>query len=85
MSAEGYAPSWRQLRVSLRELGARPVRTRGSHETWRFDDGETFIVIVNHLADSVPMGIRVKFRRLRSRRRAPTVDEPALLGLAGSG
>lgn len=84
MSVESDAPSWRQLRVSLRALGARPIRTRGSHETWRFQDGETFIVIINHVADSVPLGILVKFRRLRARRCACIEDEAALLGRTGS-
>jgi predicted RNA binding protein YcfA (HicA-like mRNA interferase family) len=84
MIIEGSAPSWRQLRLALRELGAIPVRVRGSHETWRFDDGETFIVVINHLGASVPLGIRLKFRRLRDRRSAREGEEPALLGLAGS-
>lgn len=76
--------NWRELRDGLRDLGARSVRTNGSHETWRFDNGDTFIVVCNHLAHSVPVGIAVKFRRLRERRGARAGEEPALLGRTGS-
>lgn len=71
---------WRELRVELRRLGGSPVRVTGSHETWRFDDGGTFIVVRNHLNDAVPVGILVKFRRMRWRRRAAAGEEPVLLG-----
>jgi predicted RNA binding protein YcfA (HicA-like mRNA interferase family) len=74
---------WRQARVELRKLGAEPIRVVGSHETWRFGDGETFVVVSNHLADDVPVGIVVKLRRLRARRRVPASDEPAPLVRAG--
>lgn len=83
MSAGLSAPTWRQLRVALREMGALPVRVRGSHETWRFSDGESFMVVVNHLADDVPTGIAGKFRRLRQRRSARAREEPLLLGRGG--
>ena len=43
---------WRELRRELCALGASPVRTKGSHEVWRFPDGETFVVVRNHVADS---------------------------------
>lgn len=77
------ASTWRQLRTSLRELGALPVRVNGSHETWRFEDGLTFVVVRNHLNDAVPVGILAKFRRLRERRSAKLGEEPALLGRTG--
>lgn len=70
--------NWREVRDELRELGAREIRTKGSHESWRFNDGETFVVVCNHLSASVPIGILVKFRRLRARRREPV--DPAPLG-----
>ncbi|MBI2392028.1 MAG: type II toxin-antitoxin system HicA family toxin [Deltaproteobacteria bacterium] len=82
MRAHPCPKTWRALRTELRNLGARDVRTSGSHETWRFDDGETFIVIRNHLAHDVPVGILAKFRRVRARRRALVGEEPAPLGLA---
>lgn len=74
---------WRDLCDELRALGAKSVRTNGSHQTWRFDDGGTFVVVCNHLNDQVPIGIRAKFRRLRERRGACAGEEPALLGEAG--
>lgn len=70
--------NWREVRDELRDLGALLVRTNGSHESWRFEDGETFVVVRNHLGRAVPLGIIVKFRRLRARRREPV--DPALLG-----
>ncbi len=75
---------WRDLRSELRGLGAQPVRVNGSHETWRFEDGETFIAVINHLNDAVPVGILAKFRRLRGRRGLRASKEPALLGRTGS-
>ena len=74
--------SWTDLCVELRNLGARPVRTKGSHQTWRFDDGMSFTVVCNHMADDVPANILVAFRRLRGHRREP--DDPAQLGWMGS-
>jgi hypothetical protein len=53
-----------------------PVRVRGSHEIWRFNEGEVFIVVRNHLRRDVPPGIVAKFRRLRAKRR-DTAGEPA--------
>ncbi|MGH7271987.1 MAG: type II toxin-antitoxin system HicA family toxin [Polyangiaceae bacterium] len=76
--------NWRDLRYSLGHLGAAPIRVCGSHEKWRFQDGETFTVVINHLADPVPIGILVKYRRLRERRCAQVGEEPAPLELAGS-
>lgn len=76
--------NWRDLRLVLDELGAVAIRSNGSHETWRFSDGETFVAVINHLADAVPIGILTKFRRLRERRTSRVGEEPPLLGLAGS-
>lgn len=76
--------NWRELRDELRALGASRIRTNGSHEKWRFDDGETFIVVCNHLGAAVPLGIRMQFRRLRERRGGSAGEEPAPLGRTGS-
>lgn len=84
MSARSNPKNWREIRDRLRALGARRERTKGSHETWRFPDGETFPVICNHMNDSVSPGVLAKFRRLCRRRQATVGDEPALLGRAGS-
>ena len=75
--------SWRELRGQLRALGARPVRNRGSHEVWKFDDGETFVAVVNHVSDSVDANLLSRFRRLRARRRDPG-EPPPLPGWARS-
>lgn len=83
MSRAKEPASWRELRVELRRLGALPVRVTGSHEMWRFHDGAAFVVVRNHLNDAVPVGILVKFRRVRGRRRAAVGEEPVLPGRAG--
>lgn len=81
MTAPLLAPkNWRALRRALRALGAKSVRTKGSHETWRFDDGATFVVVRNHLADAVPTSIRHRFRRLCEQRCADAGEEPPPLG-----
>jgi predicted RNA binding protein YcfA (HicA-like mRNA interferase family) len=72
--------SWRELRVRLQALGARKARTNGSHEVWRFKDGHRFVVVCNHLSDSVPVGILVKFRRRSARYGAIENDDPPLRG-----
>lgn len=76
--------SWRQLQAALRQLGAVPVRARGSHQVWLFADGETFVVVINHRGEPVPAGILVRFRRLRERRCEQADDEPAF-GETGRG
>jgi predicted RNA binding protein YcfA (HicA-like mRNA interferase family) len=38
----------RDLLAALREAGGQPVRTKGSHQTWRVGD-KTVIVTVNHM------------------------------------
>ena len=74
---------WKDLRSELRASGATPVRTTGSHERWRFDDGVSFTVVCNHLSDTVPISILARYRRLRERRGSRAGEEPALLGRAG--
>lgn len=75
--------SWREVLDILRRLGANCIRTNGSHQTWRFPDGETFVCVVNRLHDAPSIGVLVKFRRLRARREE-TNAEPSLLGWTGS-
>ncbi len=75
--------SWRELRNQLHCLGAKFDRQRGSHQVWRFDDGEVFVVVGNHLRDAVDQNIVVKFRRLRARRRE-SGEPPSPLGRTGS-
>jgi hypothetical protein len=50
MSRARDPKSWRELRDCLRDLGAGPVRTSGSHEVWPFSDGEVLVVVRNHLS-----------------------------------
>lgn len=68
--------SWGELRRTLSGLGARSVRTSGSHETWRFEDGVTFVVVRNHLSARVPAGILSSYRRLIGRRQPKDIEEP---------
>lgn len=69
--------TWRELRSDLAKLGAAPVRCKGSHETWRFEDGEVFVAVVNHLGDDVSKGMLSKYRRLKVRRsRMPQQPQP---------
>lgn len=60
--------TWRDMRDELRRLGAVEVRTKGSHATWRFQDGDSFTVIINHLSDDVPAGIASLFKRFLKKR-----------------
>ncbi len=71
---------WRDLRRALRDLGATAIRTRGSHEHWRFSDGQMFIVVRNHLGDDVPRNVLARFHRLRARREPEGPSLPRLLG-----
>jgi predicted RNA binding protein YcfA (HicA-like mRNA interferase family) len=38
----------RTLLSELKLRGCRPLRTRGSHQTWSTATGATFVVVVNH-------------------------------------
>lgn len=74
MPSDDMPKTWRELRQDLARLGARPVRSKGSHEVWQFDDGSTFVAIINHPSDGVPKGYAKKYLTLRKRqmvRKAP--------------
>lgn len=71
--------SWGELRTELHRQGATLLRTRGSHEVWRTRNGQRFVVVRNHLSAGVPLGIRVRFRRLHGRGGTSEGDEPLLL------
>lgn len=71
--------SWGALRTELHRQGATLLRTRGSHEVWRTRNGRHFVVVRSHLNEPVPLGIRVRFRRLHGRGGASEGDEPLLL------
>lgn len=43
-----YLPKIRVVRQLLLELGWRPVRQRGSHQTWKSTLGQTIVLTVNH-------------------------------------
>jgi hypothetical protein len=68
MSACAEPKCWRELRAELRAMGGAPVRTKGSHEMWRFQNGEMFLVVRNHLADPVPMMVLRRYRRFVEKR-----------------
>lgn len=45
----------RQVIVRLRQLGCRPVRSKGSHQTWKAPNGACCPIKINHLgADMSP-------------------------------
>lgn len=79
MSEPRDPKAWRELLDELRRMGATSVRLKGSHEVWRFPDGEIFVAVINHLGDAVNANILSKFRRLRAKRRA-SGEPPSLLG-----
>lgn len=74
MRADSDPRSWREAVTFLKSVGARPVRTKGSHQTWRLPDGSSFTVVCNHLGADIGHGLRVRLRRLRDRRRGE--DDP---------
>lgn len=36
---------------ALGRVGARPIRTKGSHQTWETSEGKRFQLVVNHPGD----------------------------------
>lgn len=67
-SMSNHGRSWKEVCDELWAMGARPVRTKGSHEQWRFDDGDVFTVVCRRPHDSVPPSVLASFRRLCHRR-----------------
>ena len=62
----------RLLLKALSDAGAVPVRRRGSHETWRFSNGETVTLQVNHLgAPAAPHVLGHVRRALKAQGGAP--------------
>ena len=82
MSGASEPRTWRDAIVLLQTLEARPVRTKGSHQTWRLPGGESFTIVCNHLGHDIGHGLRVKLRRLRDRRRGDD-DPPHRSSVAG--
>lgn len=66
--------TWRDVQKRLWDLGAIRVRTKGSHEHWRFPDGEMFIVVCNHLGDDAPRWVVARLRRVQARRDEAQAD-----------
>lgn len=54
----------RDLIQHLRQGGAVPARTKGSHGVWKFPGGGTLSIVVNHMNDDVSPIIMKKARRL---------------------
>lgn len=48
----GWRPKVRDLLHELRRIGARAIRTKGSHQTWELPDGERIGLVINHLGDN---------------------------------
>jgi predicted RNA binding protein YcfA (HicA-like mRNA interferase family) len=53
----------RDLLHELRACGWRPVRCRGSHQTWRAPDGDLLTVVVNHPGHDVSPVVLASVRR----------------------
>lgn len=53
----------RELLRDLRERGCRPVRCRGSHQTWLTPAGEFVTLVVNHLGGDVSPVVLASVRR----------------------
>lgn len=51
MASLGKPPKVRELVSALTRLGARAIRTKGSHQTWETTDGKRFQLVVNHPGD----------------------------------
>jgi predicted RNA binding protein YcfA (HicA-like mRNA interferase family) len=68
---------WRDVVARFYQLGGRPLRTRGSHQTWLLPRNERFTVVCNHLGDAVPKRILAQLRKLLARL-SPDEAEPPL-------
>jgi len=53
----------RRLRKRLRNLGCRPLRTRGSHEVWSTPGGARLVVVCNHLGRDASKPVLASCRR----------------------
>jgi predicted RNA binding protein YcfA (HicA-like mRNA interferase family) len=56
--------TWRDAIAWLVSRGARPLRTKGSHQTWRLPNGKSFVVVCNHLGADMGVRLRAQLRRL---------------------
>ena len=78
MTPRGCEPRlWRDVVARFYQLGGRPLRTRGSHQTWLLPRNERFTVVCNHLGDAVPKRILAQLRKLLARL-SPDEAEPPL-------
>lgn len=64
MSAKHFPRTWREAVALLEAHGARPLRTRGSHQVWRLPHGASFVVVCNHLGADMGVRLRAQLRRL---------------------
>lgn len=54
----------RELRATLKAMGCRPLRCKGSHETWASPAGATLPpIVVNHSNEEASYGVVVKLAR----------------------
>ena len=54
----------RKVIKALRAVGCVPVRTRGSHQSWRTPGGAGLVIVVNHLGASVSRTVLSSVRRV---------------------
>jgi predicted RNA binding protein YcfA (HicA-like mRNA interferase family) len=55
--------TYRDVLTLLRRLGAVPLRTKGSHQTWALPDGTRQTVLVNHLGRRADWGLLAELRK----------------------
>jgi predicted RNA binding protein YcfA (HicA-like mRNA interferase family) len=54
----------RNLLTALRAAGGTPIRCRGSHQQWRFPDGQQVTVVVNHMNAEASKVVLASVRRI---------------------
>lgn len=59
----GVAKKYREVRVVLKKAGWRPVRQRGSHETWIHPGHINKIVVAGKDSDTLPVGTLASIRK----------------------
>lgn len=53
----------RDIQRELRSLGGRPLRCKGSHETWALPSGRRVVLVVNHPGAPPSDLLRSRLRR----------------------
>ncbi|MCB9795330.1 MAG: type II toxin-antitoxin system HicA family toxin [Alphaproteobacteria bacterium] len=59
-----HRPTWKQVERALRQVGAQPLRQRGSHQIWRLPCGERFVTVAGKLKRRAPRHVVASLRRI---------------------